>query len=83
MLNKLVIRTIKNGYCRYCNGQNYINNGYSVYLYGTTLVVREVCINDYGSIFDCQGYEYSLTFAPSEIECLQQGFIRYIKEDEL
>jgi hypothetical protein len=50
---------------------------------GTTLVVKEVCINDYGSIFDCRGYEYSLTFAPSEIEFLQQGFIRYIKEDEL
>jgi hypothetical protein len=53
MLNNLIIRTIKNGYSRYCNGQNYINNGYSVYLDGTTLVVKEVCINDYGSIFDC------------------------------
>jgi hypothetical protein len=78
-MEKIIQKVIKDGVKTYFDGNNYDNNGVGVYRVGNTIQLEEVCINDYGSVFDCRGYNYELTFAPSELEGIKEGFLGYFK----
>ena len=86
-MKQIFIRTFKYG-ARKDNGStnNYQVTGFSAQREENTILLTEICINDYGRTFEARGYSYDLTFAPSELEGIPQGYLgefrdQYLEED--
>ena len=86
-MKKIFIRTFRHG-AKIDNGStnNYQVTGFSAQREGNTILLTEICINDYGRTFEARGYSYALTFAPSELEGIPQGYLgefkdQYLEED--
>lgn len=82
-LEELVCYVIKNG-VRKNNGneENYQITGTQAWRYGNTIYCEDCCINDYGSIFQARGNCYELSFAPSELEGIPQGYLGAFRDEE-
>jgi hypothetical protein len=64
------------------NSENYQITGTQAWRYGNTIYCEDCCINDYGSIFQARGNCYELTFAPSELEGIPQGYLGAFRDEE-
>lgn len=64
------------------NSENYQITGTQAWRYGNTIVCEDCCINQYGRVFPARGMTYELTFAPSELEGIPQGYLGTFRDDE-
>lgn len=62
--------------------ENYQITGFDAQRKGNTILLTEVCINDYGRRFPARGWRYELTFAPSELEGIPQGYLGTFRDEE-
>lgn len=82
-LEELVCYVIKNGITS--ENENSENNqvtGTQAWRYDNTIICEDCCINEYGSIFPARGWYYELTFAPSELEGVPQGYLGAYRDEE-
>ena len=83
MIEKLIKRTILNGVLEVQEGDNLDNNAVSVWKSGVTITTEEVCVNQYNRVFSCAGEIRKLSFAPSEVAHIEDGWLGVFLYDEL
>lgn len=75
-MKNLINYVIENGVRKNnCNSENNQITGTQAWRYGNTIYCEDCCINGYGSIFSARGNCYELTFAPSELKGVPQGYL--------
>ena len=81
-LTDLIFYITKNGVKKE-NGYKENNQvtGTHAYRYGNTIVCEDCCINEYGRVFPARGMTYELTFAPSELEGIPQGYLGTFRDE--
>ena len=81
-LKELIYYVTKNGVKKENgNSENYQITGTHAYRDGNTIICEDCCINQFGRTFEARGYIYSLTFAPSELEGLPQGYLGTFRDE--
>ena len=79
---EIIARTMREGKKEYFDCANYQNNAVQAWRRGCTIEVEDVCRNEYGRIFQCAGYSYELTFAPSELDGIPEGYLGCFLDEE-